>query len=67
MTIYFRQVKFLTCIFFIMSIISAPSFILYATGSSKSNFGIRPWAIVSLGNLASSDVACSSAKFTNVD
>ena len=66
MTLYFRQVKFLACIFLVMSIISAPSFILYASGSSKSNYGIRPWAIVSLGNLASSDVACSSTEFPAV-
>ena len=65
MTIYFRQMKFFSVVFTILTFISVPSFVLFSLGKSPSGQGL--WFTLSLGNLGYEDLACSHAKVDETD
>jgi hypothetical protein len=55
LSIYFRQMKFLACMFFLFSILSIPSLYLYSSASGNGIEGINDikglFSMTSLGNL----------------
>jgi len=59
MTIYFRQMKFFAMIFMLLTIVSIPTYILFATTGPGEGGSL--FFKFSLGNMGMSDVACSSA------
>ena len=59
-TIYFRQLKFYSILFFTFSVLSIPSLAFYANSTSVS--GENPFFRFSLGNLGNTNVPCISKK-----
>ena len=64
MVIYFQFVKYMACMYCMMTVISIPAMIFYFSGKPAQNFEISSIVpALSLGNIGQSETACASGTF----
>jgi len=66
-SIYFKQLKSLICLFFIFSLISVPSFILYYYGGDTTTVKDSKtlFSTFTLGNIGQTERVCSQSTYEN--
>lgn len=65
MTLYFRQVKFLGCVFLLLTLISIPSYSVYLSSSASGYTGTSIFKQTSVGHLGESDILCESLQYAD--
>ena len=64
-TVYFKFLKYMACIFFLLTILSLPSMVFYFNGTAIPDYSISSIATsLSLGNLGQAQKVCGYAGFT---
>ena len=64
MVVYFQFVKYMACLYFTLGLISLPAMIFFYSGNKSNVASLNEIiAMVSVGNIGESPIACGEGKF----